>query len=290
MRRLASTLFAGGLASLALVGRAEAAEDVMLSALGEWQGLGVDPVVSAEAFQVVVNQLGLAVANKPMAPGETLGVYGFEVGVASTVAFTDTKEGSSGEPSPWARVHESGDPKAVAWIPWLQVRKGLPLSIEIGGNLGYIAFSRQTVFSGYGRWGLWEGYRPIPDLALQVGYSGLVGNDELELGALDWSMTLGYTLPFGTLVGINQARFCPYLGLGQVRVHAAPRLPDDDLADLGIGQVSGFKKSEHYDEAYGHLNLGGGFRIVSGQVHLLMAVAFAPGQLTTTTGGLGFTY
>ncbi len=289
MRRLATTM-ATSFAALWFTGAALAAEDVNVSSLGTWNGSSVDSTVAFDAYQVVVNQLGLAIANKPMAPGETLGVFGFDIGLSSTVAFVDTKEGDSGQPSSWARVHEDGDPNAVMWIPWLQARKGLPLSLEIGGNLGYIAFSRQTIFSGYGRWGLWEGYHPIPDFSIQVGYSGYVGNNELELGALDYSATVGYTLPFGSLVGINQAQFSPFLGVGQVILHASPRLSEDEQEDIGIARISGFKKGDGYTDALRHLQLHGGFRVLSGDVQLRMAVSFAPGQLTTINGGLGFVY
>ncbi len=289
MRRLVRTMVAGS-AAFTLCGTALASEDVQLSALGAWNGSSVDTAVAADAYQVVVNQLGLAIANKPMAPGETLGVFGFDIGVSSTVAFIETKEGSNSQPSSWARVHEDGEPNAVMWIPWLQARKGLPLSLEVGGSLGYIAFSHQTIFTGYGRWGLWEGYHPIPDFSVQVGYSGYVGNNELELGAFDYSANVGYTLPFGSLVGINQAQFSPYLGVGSVIVHAAPRLSEEDQEDLGIGRISGFKKGDGYTDALRHLALHGGFRVLSGDVQLRMAVSFAPGQLTTINGGLGFVY
>ncbi len=290
MHRPLTTTAGFGLAALCFSGSAFAAEDVVLSNLGTWNGSPVDDAVAADAYESVVNQLGLAISNKPIAPGETLGVFGFDVGVSSTVAFIDTKEGSSGQPSSWARVHEDGSPNAVMWIPWLNARKGLPLSLEIGGNLGYIAFSRQTIFSGYGRWGLWEGYHPIPDLSIQVGYSGYVGNNELELGALDYSATIGYTLPFGTLVGINQAQFSPFLGVGQVIVHAAPRVDESLQEDLGIGRISGFSKGEGFTEDLRHFALGGGFRVLSGSVQLRMSVQYAPGQLASINGGLGFVY
>ena len=290
MLRSMTTLAVSSLGAVCFSGPATAAEDVVLSNLATWNGSPVDQAVAMDTYELVVNQLGLAISNKPMAPGETLGVFGFDVGLSSTVAFIDTKDGSSGQPSPWARVNETGEPNAVMWIPWLSARKGLPLSLEIGGNLGYIAFSRQTIFSGYGRWGLWEGYHPIPDLSIQVGYSGYVGNSELELGALDYSATLGYTLPFGSLVGINQAQFSPYLGVGQVIVHAAPRIDEDLQQELGIGRVSGFKKGEGYTDALRHLALSGGFRVLSGDVQLRMAVQFSPGQLTSINGGLGFVY
>jgi len=290
MRSPVSVLVGSSLAALCFCGPAMAAEDVVLSNLGTWNGSPVDQAVTMDAYELVVNQLGLAIANKPMSPGETLGIFGFDVGLSSTIAFTDTKEGSSGQPSPWARVHETGEPNGVMWIPWLSARKGLPLSLEVGGNLGYIAFSRQTIFSGYGRWGLWEGYHPIPDISIQVGYSGYVGNNELELGALDYSATVGYTLPFGSLVGINQAQFSPYLGVGQVIVHAAPRIDESLQEDLGIGRISGFKKGEGYTDALRHMALSGGFRVLSGDVQLRMAVQFSPGKLAALSGGLGFVY
>jgi len=290
MRSPVFVFVGSSLAALCLCGPAMAAEDVVLSNLGTWNGSPVDQAVTMDAYELVVNQLGLAIANKPMSPGETLGVFGFDVGLSSTVAFTDTKAGSSGQPSPWARVHETGEPNAVMWIPWLSARKGLPLSLEVGGNLGYIAFSRQTIFSGYGRWGLWEGYHPIPDISIQVGYSGYVGNNELELGALDYSATVGYTLPFGSLVGINQAQFSPYLGVGQVIVHAAPRIDESMQEDLGIGRISGFKKGEGYTDALRHMALSGGLRVLSGDVQLRMAVQFSPGKLAALNGGLGFVY
>ncbi len=290
MRRLVTTMLGSGLAAFCFCGQAVAAEDVVLSNLATWNGSPVDEAVAADAYGIVVNQLGLAISNKPMAPGETLGVFGFDIGMSSTVAFTDTKDGSQGQPSPWARVHESGEPNAVMWIPWLQARKGLPLSLEVGGNLGYVAFSRQTIFSGYGRWGLWEGYHPIPDFSIQVGYAGYVGNNELELGALDTSATIGYTLPFGSLVGINQAQFSPYIGVGQVIVHAAPRIDEGLQEDLGIGRISGFKNGEGFTDELRHLTLNGGFRVLSGDVQLRMAVQFSPGQLVTLNGGLGFAF
>ena len=286
---MSPSLLAAPLLGALTTSPAQASEDVILSGMGSWNGTAVEPEVVMDSYQVVVNQLGLAVANKPMAPGETLGVYGFDLGVGSTVAFIDTKS-VGGSASHWARVHEEGDPNSVLWIPWLQARKGLPLSLEIGANMGYLAFSRQTAFGGYGRWGAWEGYNPIPDLTFQLGYSGYVGNDELELGAFDFSATLGWTLPFGTLVGINQAQFSPFLGVGTVIVHAGPRIGDEEQLDLGITTVSGFKSSEHFDENYRHLNLDGGFRIVSGKFQLRMMVAFAPRQLTTLNAGLGWNY
>ena len=278
------------LASWSMAGAAQAAwpDDISLSSLATWGGAEPDPVVIQDAYETVVNELGVAIANKPMAPGETLGIYGFDVGLSGTLAFTTTKE----DDSPWARVHEDGDPSPVMIIPTLQVRKGLPLSLEVGANMGYIVASRQTTFGGYGRWAIVEGYRPIPDLTIQVGYTGYVGNQELELGVMDSSLTLGYTLPFGTLVGINQAQFCPYLGGGTLVIHASPRLDEETQTELGIGPVSGFKSGKNisYDAAYSHFNMQGGFRIVNNDFQFRLAGTFAPGVIATFNVGMGFVY
>lgn len=270
--------------------QALAAQDLSLSALGTWNGSMTTEIVAAEAYQTVISQLGVAIANKPIAPGETLGVNGFDFGVNSTVAFIDSKDLSSSQPSAWSRVSPEQDGAPVLWIPGLQARKGLPFSLEIGANAGIIAFTHQTVFGGYGRWGLIEGYKPIPDITLQIGYSGYVGNDELELGVMDTSVTLGYTLPFGTIVGINQAQFSPYLGAGTLKIHAAPRYAGTENPYIGATPVSGFKSSDNYDGAYSNFVLHGGFRIQNGDFQLRMLAAIAPGSLVSMNLGLGFIY
>ena len=282
---------APALLAVLLPGAAAASpDDVMLSNLGVWNDAPVDTATATEAYHVVVNELGMAIANKPVAPGETLGIYGFDVGLSSTVAFISSHDEDSQHPSPWSRVDPTGEPPAVLWIPWLHVRKGLPLSLEVGANTGYLAFTHQTAVGGYARWGLVEGYMPIPDLAIQVGYAGYVGNDELELGVMDLSATLGYTLPFGSIVGINQARFSPFLGVGSNRVHAAPRLTAEQQADLGIAEVSGFKGSKTYDPGFVHTTVDGGFAIWSSDFQLRIAATWTPDVLVSVTGGLGFSY
>lgn len=264
-------------------------DDVTLSELGTWNGTPVDESVIQSAYHQVMHELGVAISNKPVAPAETLGINGFDLGFGTTLAFIDTS-GSSSDPSAWARVHGEGDPSSVMAIPWIQARKGLPLSLELGGNVGYIGLSHQTVFGGYGRWGLLEGYHPIPDITMQIGYSGYVGNDELELGVMDTLFTVGYTLPFGTLVGINQAQFSPYLGGGVLAVHAAPLLDEDTLEEYQIAEVSGFQGSTNYDPEFRHPVFHGGFRILSRDFQFRLSASFAPSAITCLNAGLGFVY
>ncbi len=265
-------------------------DDIVLSELGTWNGATVEQDVPRTTFDFIVNELGTAIANKPTSPAETLGVNGFDIGLTSSLALIHSRDESSSDPSPWSRVHPDGTPQDMLWIPGIQVRKGLPLSLEMGASIGYISFSRQTVFGGWARWGLMEGYWPIPDFSIQLGYAGYVGNEELELGVMDTSITMGYTLPFGTVVGINQARFSPFIGAGLLRIHAAPRLDDQLEESLGLAPVSGFQGSDYYDPAFRHFSIQGGFMITNGDFRLRISTAITPDVLPTLNAGLGFTY
>ena len=139
-----------------------------------------------------------------------------------------------------------------------------------------------------------EGYRQAPDIAIQVGYAGYIGNDELELGVLDWSGTISYTMPFGNLVGIHNATFAPYLGAGQLILHAEPRMTADQQQALGVRPVSGFKGSEVYDAVEGDdfrpTQVHTGIRIVSRGVHVRLGAVWAPQVIPALHGGLGFSF
>ena len=169
-------------AALLCSGSAHAAwpDDVSLRALGTIDGVATGDTRSArDAYEVVVRQLGVAVANPAMGAAETSGMHGFDIQLVNSVAFLDADSDRASNPAPWERVHTDGDPSGAMWLPGVNVRKGLPLGLEVGGRFSYVGFSRQTVVGGYGRWGLVEGYREWPDIVVQLGYSGYVGNDEL---------------------------------------------------------------------------------------------------------------
>jgi hypothetical protein len=281
---------------LALIGSSLAGwpDDVDLSALAYNDGVLVtDPATNTPVYDTVVSELGAAVANKPLVPADTLGINGFEVGLASTLAFTSSRDPDFGDLTDWDRVTSDGESSRVMVIPWVMVRKGLPMSIDVGANMGWIGMSRQTVIGGYGRIAPLEGYDQAPDVAFQVGYSGYIGNNQLELGALDWSGTLSYELPFGSLMGINSASFTPFAGAGMLITHAQPRLGAEEMATLGIRAVSGFKGSEAYDPTdtqWRKARIHGGFRIVSRSFHVRFGADWVPQVMPTLSAGLGFTY
>jgi hypothetical protein len=281
-----------GLALLSLPAWAGFPDDVSLSQLGTWDGAAFTDVnANRDAYQTVVRQLAAGVANQALQPAETLGTHGFAASLDSSWGFIDADHDDD-DPSAWQRVHVDADPTRVLWVPTLTVRKGLPLSLEAGASVGYVGFSRQSVFGGFGRWGVWEGYRQFPDLTVKVGYSGLVGNDELELGVMDLSATLGYTVPFGTLNGIHDSTWSPWFSAGMLRTSASPRLSEAEQQALGIMPVSGSKSSESYQEGAGYAPFVGtlGFRIVTGDVTVTLAASTTSKAMPGLHMGFGFDF
>lgn len=270
-------------------------EDVSLRAMEDYAGQSTtttaedDYVVSG--YRTLVKELGGTITNPMSTPAETLGVNGFYVGVANAFAFIRTGTIDGTNPTGWDLADPDEEPPDYLFVPSVQVRKGLPVSLEVGANFSWLGFSRTGAFGGYARWAPVEGFRRIPDLALQVGYSGYIGNDELELGVLDMGLTLGYTVPFGVTQGIHQATFSPFLSFGQERIHAAPRV---DLAgtqlDGRVTEVSGFKKSDAFDKEFAPYRIGGGFRIVNGDYTGTFSASYPFGAVPTVNLAFGFTY
>lgn len=269
--------------------------DVSILAMADYRGASTytgatDDYVST-GYHQVVQELGLTVANKPMTPAETLGINGFSIQFGNTVSFIRTGTTDGSHPAGWDLADTNETPPYVLFVPWVQVQKGLPASLEVGANFGWIGETRTGTFGFNGRWAPLEGYRQLPDIAFSVGYAGYIGNDELELGVMDMGATLGYTLPFGVTQGIHQAQFSPFVGVSQDRIHAAPRV---DLTDTGledsIGEVSGFRSSDSFDKTLAPIVVNGGFRIQNGSYSATFSAAYAPNILPTVNVGLGFVY
>lgn len=268
--------------------RAGYPEDVTLSKMTTYRGERVVGGLDDDYLQLI-RQLGTAVSNKPLAPGETLGANGFDLSMANTFVFIDT-ENSDGSPSAWVRSNPDEDPPGYLFMPQLSARKGLPFSLEAGVNAAWMGLTRQGTFGGFGRLGVIEGHKPLPDITVQVGYVGYVGNDELELGVMDFGVTVGSTFAFGSFPGINNAQFSPYLNYTTLRILAQPLLDEDTAADIGAVPISGRKKSDTYSREMVIPEFGGGFQVTNGTVLMRLSGTWAPSSVATATIGMGFQY
>jgi hypothetical protein len=288
MRTLSSLL----LTTLALISlEASAADKLVLSQLGTWRDRPVENLsLTTQAYGIVVRQLAASIMNAPVAPAETLGLNGFDVAFSNTWAFLSAHGTDINDPAPWERVHPEQDPTHVLWRPGVTIRKGLPLSLEVGANWSWIGFSEQTALGGFARWSVFEGYKKAPDVSMQLGYTGYIGNDELELGALDGSLSVGHTFPIGYLIGINQADLAPFIGVGFMQVNASPRLARAEQDALGISAVSGMSSKDSYKEGYSLVTTHMGLRVRSGDFHITTSGSIVAKALPTINMSVGLTY
>jgi hypothetical protein len=67
-------------------------------------------------------------------------------------------------------------------------------------------------------------------------------------------------------------------------------LSEEESLALGISEISGFKDSEFYDEAFQPLQFHLGVRIVSSGFECVLAGTLASQVLPTLNVGLGFSY
>jgi hypothetical protein len=266
-------------------------DDVALTHLDEYRGESVsNGEIQREAYETVVRQLAAGIANQPVAPADTLGLHGFDVSLVSTWAFISARGDDALHPDPWERVHQDEEPTRVMWRPGIQLRKGLPVSLEVGANWSWIAISRQTAIGGFGRWSVFEGWKDAPDFGFQIGYSGYIGNEELELGVLDGNMSIGYTFPFGYIKGVNQASVAPFGGIGFIKANAVPRLTNAEQAELSIGAVSGLKGKDHFKKGFSLFTSHIGVRLRSGDFTLTTAGSVTAKAVPTLSMTAGMSY
>lgn len=270
--------------------RAAWPEDIDLYSMLDQDGLPVlDRELLGESYRQLVMELGTMVANKPITPADTLGVNGFDFDVGTQFVLTEARD-RKGEPSPWSRAHRDEDSAPYNVIPTFTARKGLPLSTEVGGSFGWIGGSSTGLVGGFARVAVLEGYKPWPDVSLKVGYSGYVGNDQLDAGALDLGVTLGSTYPVGRLPGVNAGQVSPWLNFTTLRVSANATIDDDVENDIGALRYSRGGDDEDRGPPIALPQVGFGCQFVSGMTHLRIAATWAPATIPTISTGFGFTF
>lgn len=285
-------LLAPLLAAVALAApqaRAAFPEDVTISQLDQYQGNSVADEDVQEAWRTIVRDLGTGLANKPQG-GSTLGIDGFDLSLGSTFIFVDGNRYQGG-PTAWERAREGNQPAGAVWVPELMVRKGLPLSLEAGAHVGWVGFTRQGAVGGYGRFAPLEGHPKLPEVAFQGGYTGYVGNDELELGVTDLSLSVGKTVAFAARQQARNGTIHPFAAVALNRIRATPLLSPERLGELGIGPLTADKKdTETFDPDMRQVLVNLGVRIVSGDVGFKVGAAVPLQAAPTLDASVGYVF
>ncbi|MEQ1566341.1 MAG: hypothetical protein ABMA64_11940 [Myxococcota bacterium] len=280
------------LALTTLDARAAWPQNVDLYAMQEQDGEVVhDRELLGASFRQLVMELGTLVSNKPNLPAETLGTYGFAVDLGSQFVLTEARD-REGQASPWARADLDEVAPPYRLVPTVTMRKGLPMSAEVGASIGWISGTSTGLFGGFARVAVLEAYKPLPDVTLKLGYSGYVGNDQLDCAALDLGVTVGSSYPVGRLPGINTGHVSPYASFTTLRVRANPTIDaavEDELGTLRYSTKAG-------DDGVAPAppialpEFGVGVQFVAGTAHLGVGAAWAPATIPSVTTSFGFTY
>lgn len=175
--------------------------------------------LSQGEFKTLTENLGAATSYKAVAPGETLGVIGIDVGVelSSTEIDDDVLDRAS-----------LGDADMdTLFIPKLHAHKGLPFGLDIGVSAGFIPDTDITVWGGELRYALLDGGVATPAIGLRGSYSRIEGQDDLDLSnaAVELAISKGFLM------------LTPYGGVGYVSTTGKPDNSyvnlDDETVDAG---------------------------------------------------------
>ena len=238
--------------------------------LGIKEPCGNAPSADQEAFTEIAREYGMVFAPRLLGPAETLGVNGFQFGFQlglTNINQTDTTDGSN-KPY-WERTVEDEAPPSVLKTLHIDLRKGLPYSVEVGASMSWLFDSEMFAFGGNIKWAPNEGIDAFPiDFAARFSATRVVGSSQLDL------TTLGLDLILSRGFGVaGVANLAPFMAYSPVFVFARSGVLDSTPAIGNDPQRSFvFEKEELTIHRFVV-----GTRLVVGAVNLTPEVALTKG-------------
>ena len=219
---LNNSLTASALAFVLLTSAAPAVaggNDVTLHRFGQCQlvgGVCSRVETNDEAFYDFARDIGLVFSPPLGTTAETLGQAGFGVQIDQTFAVIDANEDY------WLLADADETPTGTLPLTQFRVRKGLPLSLEIGGMFTVLWDSELVAVGTELRWALHEDYLwPVPDLAIRGYVNTIVGHSQLAVTVAGGEVVTGLPIGVGNVMNIT-----PYAGYNLSAVVMASRLID----------------------------------------------------------------
>jgi len=154
-----------------------------------------------------------ALTPKLLAPADTLGYSGFYMGLESTATGIPDWNATSVETDPWYYgTGPTNDKPDTMFVPSIHVRKGLPWSFELGGELNYLAQSEVVGIGGEVKWSLFEGYLKgfrggLPNIAARGSVVRIIGTTDLDVTIVGVDGSISRPFAIG-----GQITLTPYAG------------------------------------------------------------------------------
>jgi len=154
-------------------------------------------------FRDLSKEAGAAISYKNTAPAAPLGITGFDAGVE--VSAADIDSGSA-----YWKAAFNNDAPSYLFLPKIRVRKGLPLSIDVGAMYSYVPGSNVKLFGFELSKAILDGTMATPAVGVRATYTRLTGVNDLDLqtAGLDASISKGFLF------------LTPYAGAGVVWINS----------------------------------------------------------------------
>ncbi|MDY0058443.1 MAG: hypothetical protein RBU45_01405 [Myxococcota bacterium] len=170
-----------------------------------------------ELFRQFATDFGMVMSPKFLAPAETLGQAGFDIGVDASFSAIANKE-----PHWTMAMQEEGTaPNSLLSTMQVHVRKGLPFSFELGGTLTKLFESEAYALGGELKWAFNEGFYYLPDIAARVAVNRLLGSRDLDLLTGGFDLSISHPFGIGGMLSLT-----PYAGWNMLFIHASSHVLD----------------------------------------------------------------
>ena len=228
------------------------------------------------AFEGMTRAYGLALAPLMLSPANTIGVNATEAAFSftSVVLTDDANTWVSGINSTVAPVRLS----ATRFV----LRKGLPYSFELDGQLGYLLDSEIWSMGGGVKWAVHEAISAFPvDFSLRGGVSRLLGSSQIDVTTVSFGASLG--TQFGVMRLYNLAPYVSYnpvmIFAGSNTLDATPGLydPVGSAASTNMGSTGSTAFVFPRREEVIH-RVGVGIRFLFGVLRITPEYAWTPHQ------------
>ena len=233
-------------------------------------GLATLSPLQLQIFSEMSRAYGIALAPLMISPANTIGINAVEADFS--FAFGNLTDSGA----VWAGATEGKREVSQLSTVRFSLRKGLPYSFEIEGQLGYLINSELWTLGGGVKWALHEAIAMIPvDINIHGGISRLVGSTQLDLTMVTFGGSLG--TQFGVLGLFNLAPFVNYqpvmIFAGSSTLDATPGQFDPPGDTAGGVSAFVFPRTEELVQ-----RVSGGVRFLFGALRITPEYLWTPHQ------------
>ncbi len=179
--------------------------------------------LSQSQFKALSKDLTAAFSYKAGAPAESLGVLGFDAGLA----LSSTKLENT---SAWTAAMSSGDTLDTLVVPKLYLQKGLPLDFDIGAYYLSVPGTNLEAWGGELKYAFISGNVALPAVAVRAAITSLTAQDQLELKSRSLDVSISKSILFVT----------PYAGVGRVWANSKPLAATAVASSVDISETRTF--------------------------------------------------